>query len=117
MNWHEFTQEVIAEMRDDGLPTDELYEIEHHFSAQTFEALEKAAIAAFKKGYEVSEAEEIELEDGSFIYGFDVYLEQTLEEARLIKDVDTMLELAKETQIDYDGWGVTLEEEDDEDEA
>ncbi|MDI5166058.1 ribonuclease E inhibitor RraB, partial [Salmonella enterica subsp. enterica serovar Montevideo] len=41
-----------------------LYTIEHHLSADDFETLEKAAVEAFKLGYEVTEPEELEVEEG-----------------------------------------------------
>ncbi|EPM9342659.1 ribonuclease E inhibitor RraB, partial [Yersinia enterocolitica] len=58
------TRLIIEELLDDGSDPDALYTIEHHLSAEKFEVLEKAAVEAFKLGYEVTDAEELEVEDG-----------------------------------------------------
>ncbi|MFW5389395.1 ribonuclease E inhibitor RraB, partial [Yersinia sp. 2542 StPb PI] len=61
------TRLIIEELLDDGSDPDALYTIEHHLSAEKFDVLEKAAVEAFKLGYEVTDAEELEVEDGSLV--------------------------------------------------
>ena len=56
----EETRLIIEELLEDGSDPDALYTIEHHFSADDFDALEKMAVEAFKLGYEVTEPEELE---------------------------------------------------------
>lgn len=56
----EETRLIIEELLEDGSDPDALYTIEHHLSADDFETLEKAAVEAFKLGYEVTEPEELE---------------------------------------------------------
>ena len=60
----EETRMIIEELLDDGSDPDALYTIEHHLSAERFETLEQAAVEAFKLGYEVTDAEELEVEEG-----------------------------------------------------
>ena len=64
-------QEIVTAILDDGSNTSAEYTIEHHFASDNFDRLEKAAVDAFKAGFEVSDAEEVELEDGSVILCFD----------------------------------------------
>jgi regulator of ribonuclease activity B len=68
----EETRLIIEELLDDGSDPDALYTIEHHLSADNFELLEKAAVEAFKLGYEVTDAEELEVEDGTLLMCCDV---------------------------------------------
>ena len=60
----EETRLIIEELLEDGSDPDALYTIEHHLSADDLETLEKAAVEAFKLGYEVTDPEELEVEDG-----------------------------------------------------
>ena len=57
---------------------DALYIIEHHIAHYDFDTLEKIAVDAFKAGYEVSEAEEFEDENGKVIFCFDIISEVEL---------------------------------------
>jgi len=77
--------------------------------------LEKAAVAAFKLGYEVNDAEELELEDGSTVMCCDVISEIALNAELIDKQVEQLMDLAEAHGVDYDGWG-TYFEGDDEDE-
>ena len=43
----EETRLIIEELLEDGSDPDALYTIEHHFSADDFDALEKLALEAF----------------------------------------------------------------------
>ena len=63
----EETRLIIEELLEDGSDPDALYTIEHHLSADDLETLEKAAVEAFKLGYEVTDPEELEVEDGDIV--------------------------------------------------
>ena len=104
------TQDIIEAIIDDGSNPDAVYMIEHHISCTDFDVLEKAAVACFKKGYEVTDPEELELEDGSIILSFDVTIEMNLDEEAIIEDVEKLLKIAQSFNIDYDGWGTYPEE-------
>jgi hypothetical protein len=51
------TIEIVDAILEDGSNPDAVYMIEHHLSCSDFATLEKAAIACFKKGYEVTDPE------------------------------------------------------------
>ena len=65
--WYEFNQETIDALLEDGSQADADYTIEHHFASTDFDVLEKAAVDAFKAGFEVTDAEELILDDGETI--------------------------------------------------
>ncbi|WP_139379658.1 ribonuclease E inhibitor RraB, partial [Zoogloea sp. LCSB751] len=52
-------RDIVQALLDDGSEPDAEYTIEHHFSSSNFERLEKAAVDAFKLGFEVNDAEEM----------------------------------------------------------
>lgn len=104
------TQDIVESVLEDGSNPDAVYMIEHHLSCDNFDVLEKAAVACFKKGYEVTDPEELELEDGSIILSFDVVVEMHLEEEAIFEDVEKLVALADSFGIDYDGWGTYPEE-------
>lgn len=104
------TQDIIEAILEDGSNPDAVYMIEHHMSCTDFDVLEKAAVACFKKGYEVTDPEELELEDGSMILSFDITIEMNLDEEDIIEDVEKLLKIAQSFDIDYDGWGTYPEE-------
>lgn len=106
----EETADIVESILEDGSNPDAVYMIEHHLSCDNFDVLEKAAIACFKKGYEVTDPEELELEDGSIILSFDVVVEMNLDEEAIFEDVERLLALAQSFDIDYDGWGTYPEE-------
>ena len=68
--FQEETEEIVEAILEDGSNPDAIYMIEHHLSCTDFDTLEKAAVACFKKGYEVTDPEELELEDDSIILSF-----------------------------------------------
>ena len=72
------TREIITDLLNDGSDPDALYLIEHHISHHNFDKLEKIAMDAFKVGYEVSEAEEFEEENGSVLFCCDIISEVEL---------------------------------------
>ena len=103
--WYAFNQETIDALREDGSQMDATYTVEHHLASADFEKLEKAAVDAFKAGFEVSDAEELILDDGGTIFCFDAVVERELKREVLDKDTDALLSIADKHQIHYDGWG------------
>ncbi|WP_034917175.1 MULTISPECIES: ribonuclease E inhibitor RraB [Erwinia] len=116
----EETRLIIEELLEDGSDPDALYTIEHHFSCPNFDALEKAAVEAFKLGYEVTEPEELELEDGTTVMCCDILSEGALNAELIDAQVEQLVELSARFNVDYDGWGTYFEDpdaEDDDDDA
>lgn len=109
--WLEHTENLIAALLEDGTNESVHHTIEHHFSSVDFATLEKAAVTAFKIGLEIEEPEEAVLEDGSKVFAFDIITEQPLERAVIKAETQSMLQLARQCQVDYDGWGTYFEEE------
>lgn len=101
----EFNREIRQELIADGSDPDGIYIIEHHFSAEDFDVLEKAAVLAFKAGFEVTDAEQVEDEEGNLLFSFDLVTEQPLELAVLDDECEKMIQLAEQWRVDYDGWG------------
>lgn len=112
---HEETRLIIEELLDDGSDPDALYTIEHHLSAEKFEVLEQAAVEAFKLGYEVSDAEELEIEDGTKLMCCDVISEVALNADLIDAQVEQLVALAESHGVNYDGWGTYFEDPDGED--
>lgn len=118
----EETRLIIEELLEDGSDPDALYAIEHHLSAEDFDTLEKAAVEAFKLGYEVTEPEELEVEDGLIVLCCDVISEVSLNADIIDKQVEQLIKLADRYDINYDGWGTYFEDpngsdDDDEDDG
>lgn len=105
---YEETRLIIEELLEDGSDPDALYAIEHHFSADNFELLEKAAVEAFKLGYEVTDAEELEVENGVTLMCCDVISESALNAELIDAQVEQLMKLAEKLGINYDGWELTL---------
>ncbi|EKO3666350.1 ribonuclease E inhibitor RraB [Vibrio metschnikovii] len=119
----EETRDIIQALLDDGSDPEALYDIEHHLFAEDFEILEKAAVEAFKLGFEVLEAEETEDEDGHKLFCFDATMQSVLDPQAIDQQVAKLVELSEKFDVIYDGWGTYYEgedalypEEDDEDE-
>ncbi|MCC8459632.1 MULTISPECIES: ribonuclease E inhibitor RraB [Photorhabdus] len=112
----EETRLIIEELLEDGSDPDALYAIEHHFSAEDFSLLEKAALEAFKLGYEVTDAEELEVEDGTILMCCDVISECGLNAELIDAQVEQLVNLAEKIGINYDGWGTYFEDPDEQDE-
>jgi hypothetical protein len=108
--WVEHTEELVNALLEDGSNEEVHHTVEHHFSSADFELLEKAAITAFKMGFEIEEPEEAELETGEKVFAFDIITEQPLEFDVIIDETKKMFELAEQCKIDYDGWGTYFEE-------
>ncbi|QZN96217.1 ribonuclease E inhibitor RraB [Symbiopectobacterium purcellii] len=111
----EETRLIIEELLDDGSDPDALYTIEHHFSAENFDALEKVAVDAFKMGYEVTDAEELEVEEGKLLMCCDAISEVALNAELIDEQVEQLIELAARHNVNYDGWGTYFEDPDGED--
>lgn len=79
--------------------------IEHHLASQNFDVLEKAAVDAFKAGFEVTDAEELVLDDGGTVFCFDAVVEKKLNIDEFNKDTDKLLQIAEKHKVHYDGWG------------
>ncbi|BFQ94173.1 ribonuclease E inhibitor RraB [Gallibacterium anatis] len=104
------TREIIDDLLNDGSDPNALYIIEHHISHHDFDKLEKIALDAFKLGYEVSEAEEFENEDGGEVYCFDIISEIELKAELIDAQQNELLPLIKKHQGVYDGWGTYFED-------
>ena len=103
--WYAFNQETIEALLEDGSQADAEYTIEHHLASSNFDLLEKAAVDAFKAGFEVTDAEELMLDDGGTVFCFDAIAERKLDRDLLDGDTDTLLKIADKHQVHYDGWG------------
>ena len=109
-HWREHTEALIGELIEDGTNEEVHHTIEHHFASTDFDLLEKAAVTAFKMGFDVEEPEEAELETGEKVFAFDIVTEQPLELDIILDETKAMYELAKQCNVDYDGWGTYFEE-------
>lgn len=103
--WYAFNQETIDALREDGSQMDATYTVEHHIASADFDRLEKAAVDVFKAGFEVTDAEELVLDDGGIIFCFDAIVERSLTRDVLDKDTDTLVTISDKHQVHYDGWG------------
>jgi len=112
----EETRLIIEELLEDGSDPDALYAIEHHLSCNNFDSLEKVAVDAFKLGYEVSEPEELDLEDGTKVMCCDIISEGALNAELIDAQVEQLVVLAGKFNVDYDGWGTYFEDPDAQDE-
>ena len=108
----EETRDIIQALLEDGSDPEALYEIEHHFFAEDFDKLEKAAVEAFKLGFEVLEAEEAEDEDGNKLLGFDATMQSVLNPEAIDAQVEKLVNLAEKYDVIYDGWGTYYSGED-----
>ncbi|OCH13170.1 MULTISPECIES: ribonuclease E inhibitor RraB [unclassified Aliivibrio] len=106
------TREIIESLKADGSEPDALYAIEHHLMAEDFKALENAVVEAFKMGFEVLEAEELEDEDGAKILCCDAVMDSALNAEVIDAQVEKLVQLAEKFDIIYDGWGTYYEGED-----
>ena len=73
----------------------------------------KLAVELFKLGYEVTDAEEVEFEDGGNAWVFDAIREQSLDADSIVADAIKLEELAHKHKVEYDGWGTYFEGDDD----
>ena len=108
--WREETANIINELLADGSNPEAEYEIEHHFACQDFDLLEKAAVDLFKAGFEVTDAEEMELDDGAPIFCFDATVECKLNVEAIVADIEKMKPILEKYGVDYDGWGTYFQD-------
>ncbi|WP_337843457.1 ribonuclease E inhibitor RraB [Rheinheimera sp.] len=108
-NWKEFAEDTIAALMEDGSDPDAEYTIEHHFYHEDFSKLEKLAVEVFKLGFEVTDAEEVEFEEGGSAWVFDAIREQSLDADAITADAVKLDQLAQKFGVDYDGWGTYFE--------
>ncbi|WP_174664631.1 MULTISPECIES: ribonuclease E inhibitor RraB [Oceanisphaera] len=109
-HWQDETNEIITSLLEDGSNPTALYTLEHHFSGQDFDKLEKAALDCFKLEYEVTDAEEIALETGQTLLSFDAITDGPLELAAIMEQINELLPIAQKYGLEYDGWGTYFEE-------
>ncbi|WP_158970846.1 ribonuclease E inhibitor RraB [Paraglaciecola sp. L3A3] len=105
IEWYEFNQETVEALIEDGSDASQAHTIEYHFASADFEALEKAAVDAFKAGFEVGDAEELELDDGGEVFCFDAVVERMLDPLLINQDTDKLYAIATKHKVHYDGWG------------
>lgn len=103
--WYEFNQETLEALAEDGSDASKPHTIEYHFASTDFERLEKAAVDIYKAGFEVTDAEELILDDGGVVFAFDAVVERLLDQDKLNQDTDTLLTIADKYEVHYDGWG------------
>jgi regulator of RNase E activity RraB len=101
----EINRETVEALLEDGSAADAEYTLEHHFASDDFDRLEKLALDAFKQGFEVTDAEELELDDGELLLCCDVVAKSPLDVAAIDKQTDQMFALAEKHGVHYDGWG------------
>lgn len=110
----EENKEIVEALYADGSDPDALYTIEHHISGDDFAVLENVAVAAFKKGFEVYEAEETDTEEGDKMLSMDLVMECALDLAQINEQTETLIDLAEKFEVSYDGWGTYFENGDEE---
>ncbi|MCY7294660.1 ribonuclease E inhibitor RraB [Alteromonas sp. a30] len=103
--WIAFNTETVEALLEDGSHPERPHMIEHHIAGKEFDNLEKAAVDLFKAGYEVTDAEELQLDDGSLIYSFDAIKEMPLQLDAINEDTKHLLTIADKHGLFYDGWG------------
>ncbi|GAC32601.1 ribonuclease E inhibitor RraB [Paraglaciecola polaris] len=110
--WFEFNQETVEALIEDGSDSSKPHTIEYHFAGNDFDVLEKAAVDAFKAGFEVGDAEELMLDDGGTIFCFDAVVERLLDVELLNADTLKLLVIANKHKVHFDGWGTYFIEQD-----
>lgn len=110
MDWHEFTNDIVEQLIEDGSNEEAMYGIEHHFVAFDEEQADQAQQQAFLNGWQVGELEQAETEDGEQVLCFDVLTECPLDEVIINEEVDQMVAFAEQFKLEYDGWGTHFED-------
>ncbi|TDF34705.1 ribonuclease E inhibitor RraB [Alteromonadaceae bacterium M269] len=103
--WYDFNEETVQALLDDGSKSDAAHTIEYHFACDNFDKLEKAAVDAFKAGFEVGDGEELPLDDGGTIFCFDAVAERLLDVNLINQDTEKLIAIANKHNVHYDGWG------------
>ena len=110
VDWQEFTNDIVEQLLEDGSNSEAMYVIEHHFVALDPQQADEALQLAFLNGWDVSELELVETEDGQHVYCFDVETECPLDEIIINEEVAEMVTFASKNKLEYDGWGTHFEE-------
>ncbi len=104
------TDEIIKSLLDDGSDPEALYIIEHHIAHHDFDKLEKLVVDAYKLGYEISEAEEVEEENGDLVFVCDIVSEIKLDAELITAQQKELLPLIEKSGAVYEGWGTYFED-------
>lgn len=108
------TDEIIENLLADGSDPEALYIIEHHVAHHDFDKLEKLVVDAYKLGYEISEAEEVE-EGGKVFFVCDIVSEINLNADLITAQQKELLPLIEKAGAEYEGWGTYFEDPNGED--
>ena len=104
------TDRIIADLLQDGSDPAALYIIEHHIAHRDFNKLEKLVVEAYKLGYEISEAEEVEGEGGDLLFICDIVSETRLDAGLISAQQKELLPLIEKAGAEYEGWGTYFED-------
>ncbi|MDG6831127.1 ribonuclease E inhibitor RraB [Glaesserella parasuis] len=104
------TDEIINSLLADGSDPEALYIIEHHIAHHDFDKLEKLVVDAYKLGYEISEAEEVEEENGDLVFVCDIVSEIKLDAELITAQQKELLPLIERSGAVYEGWGTYFED-------
>ncbi|MDP0327327.1 ribonuclease E inhibitor RraB [Glaesserella parasuis] len=104
------TDEIIKSLLADGSDPEALYIIEHHVAHHDFDKLEKLVVDAYKLGYEISEAEEVEEENGDLVFVCDIVSEIKLDAELITAQQKELLPLIEKSGAVYEGWGTYFED-------
>lgn len=110
IDWQAFTNDIVEQLLEDGSNEEAMYVIEHHFVAQDPTVADEAMQQGFLNGWDVSELEVAETEEGEQVYCFDVETECPLDEVIIFEEVQSMVEFAAAQSLEYDGWGTHFED-------
>ncbi len=111
--WFAFTTETVEALVLDGSDTQQAHTIEYHFAGYDFDRLEKAAVDIFKAGFEVTDAEEYEDDEGEVIFAFDAIKTRMLDTDLINQDIEKLIPIAEKHQTVFDGWGTHFIEPED----
>lgn len=110
IDWQTFTNDIVEQLLEDGSNEEAMYVIEHHFVADDPTKADEAMQQGFLNGWDVSELELAETEDGEQVYCFDVETECPLDEVIINEEVVSMVSFAEKQGLEYDGWGTHFED-------
>lgn len=108
--WQEFTNDIVEQLLEDGSNEEAMYVIEHHFVANNAEEADLAMQQGFLNGWDISELEEMEEEDGQIVFCFDVETQCPLDEEIIQEEVVEMIAFAGNNKLEYEGWGTHFED-------
>ncbi len=105
------TEAIIAEMTADGLDMADEYPVEHHFASYDFKMLEKMAVDLFELKYDVTDADVLKDDRNKEVYCFDAICDMVITKESITEAQKKFLPLLSKYHVMYDGWGVSLEDE------